>query len=357
MTSRSYELTHLRRDNVKTSHEYESLSSGNSPRVNGRLKLRANTLTHTRAKVTSWGEYGTYVGYNGYSTSSWASISSLKELKKAEAAAQAAAYARLRGRLYKGNASLGVTTYQWKQSRDMIIDRSRLLESSARDLAALLNRKTALKKIADVHLETIFGWAPLVSDIHAAATSVIQRAADLQFVSGRSSGHVWMRSVPSTSSTQRTLLQQRGTVRCTMATGIRISNPNLWLLERAGLTNPAAVLWDSVPFSFLVNMVSNTGQLVNAITDFTGLSFVEPSTLFRYDMERYTSMERLREHGGTVQRDVFMRKRRTLGGISPPKRLTFKLPDVNWETAAMAASLAVQQAVPILRLVQRLNRR
>lgn len=42
--------------------------------------------------------------------------------------------------------------------------------------------------------------------------------------------------------------------------------------------------------------------------------------------------------------------KRTLGVPSLPVKLEFRMPDVSWELAAMSAALAVQQAVPVLRL-------
>ena len=44
-------------------------------------------------------------------------------------------------------------------------------------------------------------------------------------------------------------------------------------------------------------------------------------------------------------------KWRDLGNPVAPRKLLFRMPEVSWELAAMAASLMVQQAVPVLRLL------
>lgn len=360
MTNRSYYLSHRRRDGVWVSHEYEEVLSGNSPRgANGQLILRANACDIRKAKVMSHYETGDCAGSNSYSADHVANYQRA-EFFAAKSRAEARAYGKLRGKLYAGNASLGVTFASWKQSQEMIVKRSNAVGTAAEHLGALASRrKMAIpKKIADSYLEVIFGWQPLISDIKAACDTVIQGADKLEFVRASAQTEYEWKTLKERPRWYKESADYHGTVRCVAAAGIRITNPNRWLAERAGLINPAAVAWDVVPFSFLVNMVSNVGALVNSITDFAGLSFEQPSVTFTSRGNRSYSRHEVRPQvGSESQHDTLMWKVRELRPVELPRTLTFRPPKVDWGTAAMAASLMVQQAVPVLKLVGRLTNR
>lgn len=357
MTSRSWSRSHRRSDGAVVVHEYEELNSGNSPRVNGLLTLRANTMTHVKAKVITWSESGAYVGENSYSANSSAAVAGLPSHQLRRDKAQQTAYSRLRGKLYKGNASLGVTFASWRQSRDMIVNRSNLIRASAEEIASLSSRRKLTRRAADDYLEIIFGWKPLIQDIYSACLTVVQTADKTDYVRARGSEDFDFVTTYERPGWNYEKVRYVGTVRCTMATGVRITNPNLWLAERAGLINLAAVAWDIVPFSFLVNMVSNVGSLVNSISDFCGLGFVNSSYTWNTTMTRHISYSSTYPRiGSKGQSDVITVKDRILASPAPPRSLIFRPPNLDWETAAMAASLMVQQSLPVLRLIGRFKR-
>lgn len=360
MTNRSHHLSHRRRDGVWVTHEYVEILSGNSPRgVDGRLRLRANTCDIRKGKVTSHYETGYMSGNNGYTADHVANYQR-KELYDAAGLAEAKAYGKLRGLLYEGNASLGVTFASWKQSQEMIVKRSKLIESAAEHLRSLSSRRKIVlpKRVADTYLETIFGWQPLIADIKAACNTVIQSADKLEFVRASGRAEYEWEVLKERPGWYKERAYYHGTVRCVAACGVRITNPNLWLAERAGLINPLAVAWDVVPFSFLINMVTNVGALVNSISDFAGITFDQPSVTFTSTGNRSYSREEFYPLiGSEGQHDQLVWKVRELRPPHPQRKLVFRPPKVDWGTAAMAASLMVQQAVPALRLVGRLTGR
>jgi hypothetical protein len=319
--------------------------------------LRANVMVHELALVESWYELGYYSGENGYSISSPAQYNNFWSSARVRSSDRA--YARIRGKLYSGSAALGVTFASWKQSADMIRSRSNLIRSQADVIASLHSRRRISKKLAATHLEVIFGWAPLINDIHASTYSVIQDADKYAYVRGTGSEDLFSKTVYKPSERVETVILD-GRVRCTQAVQVTIANPNRWLAERAGLLNPLAVAWDLVPFSFLINMVSNVGHLVNYVTDFTGLSFSNGSRTYRHDVRRTITFSDLRygRVGEKGQIDRLTYKQRELLNGSPigPTSLAFRAPDVNWDTAAMAASLMVQKSVPVLRLIPKLRK-
>lgn len=358
MTHRSWARSHRRDDGALVSHAYEELSSSNSPRdAKGQLVLRANRLRHVRGQVLKWSESGAYVGENGYTTNSVAGLDSVPGIGRLQLEAETQAYGRLRGQLYKGNAALGVTFASWRQSQEMIVKRSNFIRSTAEDIAESSSRKKLTRKLANNYLEIIFGWQPLIQDIVASCFTVIQTAFPTDYVRGAGVKKFDQRSVNERPGWYEEILRESGTVRCTFATGVRISNPNLWLMERAGLINLAAIAWDVVPFSFIVNMISNTGSLVNSISDFCGLSFQNGSRTQVRELTRSISYSRTYPFiGSKGQTDKITYKERDLMDPTLPRTLIFRAPNLDWSTAAMAASLMVQQAVPVVRMGKRFKR-
>lgn len=333
-----------------------------SPRVNGKLMLTGNPYSRQLSQNVqyqfgggSWEYYPTVPTVN----SAYFGPSS-SEAQSARASAYNQAYARLRGKLYKGNASLGVTLGSYRQSADMIRARARQLANVSEEYHRLFNRSLAIRRgdtqsIASAHLEVIFGWQPLVQDIWSAANTVIQHAdVTLQPVSGRGRAYYEARRRNWPWEPQDVAFES-GTVKVSLSTLVRIENPNLWLAERAGILNPAAVAWDLVPWSFLVNMVTNIGSLVNSVTDFAGLSFDNETTTTTWYISgsQRRENEYPRDHPGygwasaTYRQEI---KGRTLGPIPRPS-FEFKIPEVNWSTAAMLTSLAVQKVRKLDRLL------
>ena len=327
----------------------------NSPRVNGKLRLRGNPMNRNKNSLTSfWYQSAAACNLNGARFQSGRDPFSVHgpALASAFSSLYASAYARLRGKLYKGGASLGVTLGSAKQSADMINNRFLVLNNKAARLSAKLGRipvKDLLKarnarqfrhlpkSIANAYLEVIFGWTPLLADIHAAGHALASIKPDYQTVKVKQSGpfHGVQNKAFGTSSFD-------GELHVTLALGVSVSNPNAWMLERLGLLNPVAVAWDLVPWSFVVNMFVNTGQLVNSLTDFTGLAFDSEGTYTQAirGVGAETVLYNKRRSQATW---VATPNRRTLLGMPPPPRLTAKLPEMNLSTAAMAAALFVQQ--------------
>lgn len=310
----------------------------NSPRVAGVLHLQPNAYTYRLRR----GLGGRAVSGNYYylqfapegAPLNWASVPD---------AVKQVAYSKFRGKLYKGNAALGVTLGSYKQSREMIVKRAQQLGSRADAAVARLISDGSQRNVAGIHLEVIFGWMPLLADIVAATATVCQQADFDDAVTARHSGYL-VRKITQNAGDRTVTYDYLIKHSVAYSTLIRISNPNLWLLERAGLLNPLSVVWDLVPWSFVVNMFVNVNQLVNSVTDFAGLTFsgtsvTETSAGTIETTETITGFNPPRV--GTSLWGV-KNKGRTVGAIPRPP-MVYKVPDANWNLAAMATSLLVQK--------------
>jgi len=268
------------------------------------------------------------------------------------------AYARFQGKLRKGSASLGVTAASWKQSRDMIVNRSnhfrRTLDSS---IAALEKNPGALKRLrrereplAGQVLEYEFGWAPLVQDMRAALTTVCKDGNPDEWITSRARGNVSLRSG---SISDRVVVSWDGIYRTTYNARVEITNPNLWLLNRLGLINPGVVIWDLIPWSFVVNMFLNVNSMVGAITDEVGLSFSGQNVTYSSLLGREVLRGQNGLHGTnwSFVRTLKKYKSRTVGSSLAPN-WQVKVPELNWELAVIATSLVVQRIQKLNKLIR-----
>lgn len=348
--------------------DYE-LSSGNSPRNGkGKLLLQENPLTYQVDRTTflnvSLGEvYGSSYAvppqscsltrYDRYPPSYDSSI------------ADTVASAKFNGKLRFGGASLGVTVASWKQSRDMIANRFGDAQRALDRSIARLNRDKKLVRklrkepepLAGQILEGEFGWAPLVQDVRAALGSAFEFAVPDSQVRGRHRSY-WNEAAPTYA--EPGLISKKsweGYNETLYKARVKISNQNLWLLNRMGLVNPFTVAWDLVPWSFVANMFGNFNQLINSFTDEVGLEITEKSVTRTVKMitYRYDALSRPYEYvtqpTKTEQRIYWKQKTRTLGS-APPISFMWRVPDINWELAVIASSLVVQRVSKINNLIR-----
>lgn len=320
-----------------------------SERIGGKLRLRNNPYQFLS------GNYGTRKYPRGYHTwlpatpPSGGDVPPAVHQQYALQALEAKCYNSLRGKLYKGSAALGVTFGSMAQSRAMVAARFNTLRRMGADVVAeissvqrrhgLWGTKT-LETVANAHLEVIFGWTPLLADIYASCTTVIQIADKYEFIET---------SHKADGSVKVGFDQYATTSRVSYSTGVRLSNPNRWLAERAGLLNPVTVAWDLVPWSFVVNMFVNTGQMFQQITDFAGLTFFDTyaTRTMQYRCARAMSAGSVNVLGFWQGYD----KRRAIAAFPTPPGLTLRLPSVDWKTAAMAGSLFIQQFSKVSKLI------
>lgn len=340
--------------------------SGRNP-LTGKLDLRALPLEHTRDSVMSHWRKPTTTSSGD--TRSWAppSANSAQRLPPdfSWGPLDSAAYSKFNGKLRKGSASMGVTLASWKQSRDMIVNRSSHLSKTLdASISRLRGDKGAREKLrrnrqptASQVLEVEFGWMPLFQDFKAALTTVCKDGIPPEWVTSRArSSIMWSQS--GTESNPRIRESMDGTVWVTYSAKVQISNPNLWLLNRLGLINPATIVWDLIPWSFVVNMFLNVNAMISSITDEVGLDITNRSltrgSLVGHETLQYSEPydgQPLGWPGPSFSRILNKSRYRTVG-TSPKLEWQVKVPELNWELALIASSLVVQRFQTINKLIR-----
>jgi hypothetical protein len=192
------------------------------------------------------------------------------------------------------NAELGTTLAEGRQALGMMTSRVLQLarfakhlnrfefEKARHDLELPRKKSTDVwsrdRTVASNFLEVHFGWSPLVSDIHSAA-AVLTSDFKPHTCKGRGSSIRETSKANYPPSAMWSYGQEwKWQVRVQHLAEIAISNPNVALANQLGLINPVATLWETVPWSFVLDWFTNVGQCLSSWSDLLGYSVVNPST-------------------------------------------------------------------------------
>ena len=154
-----------------------------------------------------------------------------------------------------------------------------LSRHQVKDMVKQRNLRKTARSFGNNFLEFHFGWEPLVKDIYA-SVELLQSPMDHLVARGRKSmrqtrfDNVKLDFGPTERHDY--LGSHVNVVECVCQAEIKVTNPNLYLANRLGLTNPAAVAWELVPFSFVVDWFVNVSDFVNQWSEFHGVTLVNP---------------------------------------------------------------------------------
>nr|QDH89876.1 MAG: hypothetical protein H1Bulk30641_000003 [Leviviridae sp.] len=128
------------------------------------------------------------------------------------------------------------------------------------------------KTLANYWLSYSYGWKPLAQSMYDIQSSLAEEVARRsRLIEGhgtaRVNGHV---EFPYND------FEETGDWAASCKTTLKasISDNSLRLISKFGLTNPAAVAWELVPFSFVVDWFIPVGNTLQAMTAAQGLTFV-----------------------------------------------------------------------------------
>jgi hypothetical protein len=129
--------------------------------------------------------------------------------------------------------------------------------------------------LSDAWLSFAFGASPIVQDVYTSAVILdegLRKGTDLLEVSSKL-GEPIHGEVSSFTGTYRSEVQ--GKIEVGGRVVYKIDDPTLFAFEQLGLTNPAAITWELVPFSFLVDWFLPVGDFLRSIVPPQGVSFVD----------------------------------------------------------------------------------
>jgi len=155
-----------------------------------------------------------------------------------------------------------------------------------------------LDEITGAFLAYRYGVAPLMADIKSVC-DILSRDHNSDVVYRKASKIGWGAS----SYTTDRIEVFKGIERVVLTGRCLVSNPNLLMANRLGLIDPQVWVWDSIPWSFVVDWWLPVGKFLSNFTASVGLTFVD------------VSVTRTREGTGQIQR-------RLLTKMDPP---TYKM--------------------------------
>lgn len=347
--------------------QYTSLSvfhdSVRSPRVNGKLQLRANpwSLSVVSSTRTNWHSGGPAP----FVYPSFAATTNDPRILRARAVAESDIRGVLARKIKnKEVGALGVSIATsaksielMKGSSDSLISIFAAAERFYRTARGKKRAKRFRRLIArgaeptaGMVLAGFFGWAPLLEDFRQAANTLANPWPNTSYVSAKRKWDVGTFSslTVGLSGFEKRTSTWSATGHSAYSCGVSVSNPNLWVANKLGLVNLAGIAWDLVPWSFLVNMVSNMGQVMGSLTDFAGVALSNTSLTTALTMSEsssvlYTDPRPKASSGG--QGVVNTKIRGRLTQVAPPSVVPyFRFPEWGVGTAAIVGALLVQQA-------------
>lgn len=190
-------------------------------------------------------------------------------------------------KLQDGNCNLAVFAAEAKESLGMLGSTAIVLASAYRaarrgnwrQVTALLsvgahNFKSARHDIGGRWLELQYGWLPLMSDIHDIYNMFTKRLRDdiplrvVRMVGGRDSYDkpAGILGIPAT--------RHKATYSTKIILWYKIDDLRVYNASRMGLLNPLEVVWEKIPYSFVVDWMFPIGNVISATTGTLGLSFI-----------------------------------------------------------------------------------
>lgn len=137
------------------------------------------------------------------------------------------------------------------------------------------NFRKKAKTVGDTWLEYHFGWSPLVGDIYS-AHEILKNPLVGKRLKVRGKRVPFEYSQVINLGGTRQSLEFSGWARCQVGATVQIVSDGMVTARQLGLINPAQVVWELVPFSFLVDWFVNVNDFLGNVTDTAGLRFVDP---------------------------------------------------------------------------------
>jgi len=167
-----------------------------------------------------------------------------------------------------------VSKFQWtKAAEELKLDA--VSRQKFKKLMSGDKLRASSKQFANNWLEFHFGWSPLIGDIHDAMEVLVSPVLPIRV-------KVSKRIKYSFVSDNQVMLydsyfnKHTGYIRWSMGSEFAVSNPNLYLLNRLGVINPLSVIWEVVPWSFVVDWFVNVSDFLEQFGEFAGISRQNP---------------------------------------------------------------------------------
>ena len=144
--------------------------------------------------------------------------------------------------------------------------------------------KHSTKSAADLWLEYVYGWVPLMKTVYDVA-EYHRTTWDKTRIKAKATCVRNDRILGSYGLTDQTALVRRS-YRYLISRQIRVTNPNMFELSRLTPLNPLAIIWENIPFSFVFDWFCDIGQYMQDLETSFGIGWTcDPG--FGFDTSSY----------------------------------------------------------------------
>jgi len=141
--------------------------------------------------------------------------------------------------------------------------------------------KRFIAKIPDNWLQLQYGWKPLMSDVYGAINEIYDkqsRGAVFRVTATAHQDDLVDRKVSSLQDANSYCrIEQQSRHKCHVSLWYKLANNQLREVSTLGLINPAEIVWECTPFSFVVDWFTPVSSWLSALTADQGFTFVSGS--------------------------------------------------------------------------------
>jgi hypothetical protein len=278
-----------------------------SRREKKKLTVLAHTMTLNKDAGLAYREILTYRNFPGgplfvstYNISNAVVLASFPGLAHLDSA-YTAARARLADKMSDLSLNVAQAFGERRQTSKLLVDTAQRIVVAARalkqgrlgDLTTALSssgktfgvspkqwerymKTEANKRIANHWLELQYGWKPLLQDAFGAAELLSRHISADRWVH-RSDAHATksQHAYSKSSSFPFAEVLTRWTTKTKMASCYRMDSESRVGLQATGISNPALLAWELLPYSFVVDWFLPVGNYLQALNAFSGFEFVQ----------------------------------------------------------------------------------
>lgn len=221
------------------------------------------------------------------------------ELRQASASIYAQCVSKLAQKVADSKVNLGVAFYERKQTARLVSSTINRLVNTIRavkrgnlpgaarslGLSSGPHRHRGIS-VPEAWLELQYGWKPLLSDVYGSCEELLNREKERPAVikatstSKRTLQDKYTRG-PNAESWPEVNFSKEGEVRGSARVWFEVDNSLASAMNRTGITNPLAIAWELVPYSFVVDWFIPVGTFLQNMGYSEGVTFLGGSCSIR----------------------------------------------------------------------------
>lgn len=149
------------------------------------------------------------------------------------------------------------------------------------------NRRSDPKRAPELWLEYTYGWVPLVHDVYD-ALQFEKNNRPHAHIRKKVKGRLSVEELDGGTLYPYVQWNRRNTVQCTrtysLGADVIVTDPGWAFLNQFDISNPAALAWELLPYSFVVDWFIPVGDWLRVMNATAGITFRNPYQIIKGDI-------------------------------------------------------------------------